>query len=156
MGDLTARTQTTAPDRWSPPPVNIVKINFGGALFVNKGESGIRIVPHDLAGSCLAWLSRHLPKCLSPELVEAMAAREALSIAQRLHWRRIILEGDSLPLIQKLQSWPEDHFATGPITSDIFQLLSVFNSVSFSFMIRSGNSVAHSLARISFGLQEGM
>ncbi|KAL0439335.1 UNVERIFIED_CONTAM: hypothetical protein Slati_2416500 [Sesamum latifolium] len=104
-------------------PINVVKINFDGALFVNKGESGIGIVARDSAGSCLAWLSHCLPKCLSLELVKAMAAREALSMAQRLHWRRIILEGDCLPLIQKLQSWREDHSATGPITSDIFQLL---------------------------------
>ncbi|KAL0401117.1 UNVERIFIED_CONTAM: hypothetical protein Slati_4141600 [Sesamum latifolium] len=92
MSVLTTRTQTTAPYRWSPPPANVVKINFDGALFVNEGESGVGVVARDSAGSCLAWLSRRLPNCLSPELVEAMAAREALSMAQRLHWRRIILK----------------------------------------------------------------
>ncbi|KAL0303741.1 UNVERIFIED_CONTAM: hypothetical protein Sradi_6242200 [Sesamum radiatum] len=153
MGDLMARPRTTTHDRWSPPPVNVVKINFDGALFVNEGESGIGVVAHDSAGSCLAWLSHGLPNCLSPELVEAKAAREALSMAQRLHWRRIILEGDCLPLLQKLKSLREDYSATGPITSDIFHILSVFNCVSFSFIKRSGNSVAHSLARTSFGLQ---
>ncbi|KAL0437158.1 UNVERIFIED_CONTAM: hypothetical protein Sradi_0423700 [Sesamum radiatum] len=155
MDDLTARTRTTTPDRWSAPPLIVIKINFDGALFVNEWESGIGIVARDSAVSCLVWLSRRLPKCLPPELVEAMAAREALSIAQRLHWRRIILEGDCLSLIQKLQSGREDHSASGPITSDIFQLLSLFNSASYSFVRRSGNSVAHSLARFSFGLQEG-
>ncbi|KAL0413622.1 UNVERIFIED_CONTAM: hypothetical protein Sradi_1563900 [Sesamum radiatum] len=81
MNDLTNRTQTTAPCRWSPPPVNVVKINFDGALFVNEGESGIGVVARDSADTCLAWLSRRLPNCFSLELVEAMAAREALSMA---------------------------------------------------------------------------
>ena len=56
------------------------------------------------------------------------------------------MEGNCLPLIQKLQSKTvEDNFV-GFVISDILNLVDQFEFVAFAFVKREGNGVAHELA----------
>ncbi|KAL0457575.1 UNVERIFIED_CONTAM: Retrovirus-related Pol polyprotein from transposon TNT 1-94 [Sesamum latifolium] len=91
-----------SPARWSPPRLGEVKLNFDEAIFALSSEIGLGVIARDSDGACVGWNSVHKKGLLLPEMVEAFAAREAILLACRFGWRRIILEGDYVNLQFKL------------------------------------------------------
>ncbi|KAL0330040.1 UNVERIFIED_CONTAM: hypothetical protein Sradi_4990700 [Sesamum radiatum] len=90
----------------------------------------------------------------SADMAEALAAREAIRLALRYRWPRVILEGDNNMLMNKLSSNQTDLSVTSPIIADALHFSSFFTSVSFSFVGRVGNSAADFLAGSALN-QEG-
>ncbi|KAL0449808.1 UNVERIFIED_CONTAM: putative mitochondrial protein [Sesamum latifolium] len=133
--------------RWSPLGIGEIKLNFDGAVFLNSSEIGLGVIAQDSDGVCIGWRSVRMKGLRAPEMVEATAAREAILLAERFGWRRITLEGDCANLYFKLVSCLPDCSALGIITRDIKSLASAFDSCSFSLVRRTGNQVAHRLAR---------
>ncbi|KAG8374239.1 hypothetical protein BUALT_Bualt11G0110600 [Buddleja alternifolia] len=132
---------------WKPPPGVTIKINFDGAIDKKRNKSGLGVVGRDATGNCLAWLCVRLDYASDPEHIEALAAIEALRLARHENCRVIIIEGDCLPLILKINAQNRDLSFIGHIVDDIISLSSFFISCSFSFTKRLGNAVAHHLAR---------
>ncbi|KAL0348017.1 UNVERIFIED_CONTAM: hypothetical protein Sangu_1029500 [Sesamum angustifolium] len=127
------------PASWSPPKIGEVKLNFDGALFAPSSEVGLGVIARDAAGACIWWKSVCKQGLYEPEVVDAFAAREAILLALRFGWRRIILEGDSANLLFKLSEPFPDYSILGPIVRDIKLLASGFDQCRFSLVRRSGN-----------------
>ncbi|KAL0435443.1 UNVERIFIED_CONTAM: putative mitochondrial protein [Sesamum radiatum] len=136
-----------APTHWVPPEPGAVKLNFDGAVFASSSAVGLGVVARDSAGACVWWQSVQKQGIFPPEVVEAFAAREAILLARRFGWRRIILEGDCAALYSKLISSSPDCSALGSIVRDVKCVASFFDYCLFSLVRRSGNQVAHCLAR---------
>ncbi|KAL0328279.1 UNVERIFIED_CONTAM: hypothetical protein Scaly_2260500 [Sesamum calycinum] len=85
---------------------------------------GFRILARNAEGSYLAWLSFKLDRGGSMEVVEALAAREAICIALWHQWRRVILEDDCSSLMSKLSSVVVDLVDTSPFAAVIRSLSS--------------------------------
>ncbi|KAK5825551.1 hypothetical protein PVK06_020396 [Gossypium arboreum] len=66
--------------------------------------------------------------------------------AAELGWTRILLEGDSLTTIKKLNSVEEDRLLLRPIINNIRVMRQQFENVSYLFVSRMANSAAHILA----------
>ncbi|KAL0427950.1 UNVERIFIED_CONTAM: hypothetical protein Slati_2969800 [Sesamum latifolium] len=132
---------------WSPPGDGVIKLNFDGAMFTASSEIGIGVVARDSTGACVWCMSVRKRWAPEPELVEALAAREAVFPAQRFGWRRIVLEGDCANLYFKLFSPQADCASTGVVTHDIKCLSSAFESCVFSLVRRTANKIAHCLDR---------
>lgn len=62
---------------WKLPEQIMVKINFDGAKFQNKRAMGLGAVVRSLCGHSL-WVDG----CLEAEVIEAMAALEAIKLAR--------------------------------------------------------------------------
>ncbi|KAG8379865.1 hypothetical protein BUALT_Bualt07G0133800 [Buddleja alternifolia] len=71
-----------------------------------------------------------------------------LLLAVRRSWHSIIIEGDCIQVIQKLQRSVSDCSNINPIILDILSLVSSFLSCLYSHVRRSGNRVAHCYARL--------
>ncbi|KAK8546604.1 hypothetical protein V6N12_027380 [Hibiscus sabdariffa] len=82
----------------------------------------------------------HIP---NPSVAEAQACLDAISLAKDLFFRNIIIEGDSLTVINKLQSSSNDMSLIGTILSDVNSLSKFFKGVTFNFVTRACNEVAH-------------
>ncbi|OVA12590.1 Reverse transcriptase zinc-binding domain [Macleaya cordata] len=137
--------------RWIPPPVGSIKINFDGATKDNTIAAGIVI--RNSEGSVLAcqnfYDGNHMGEDKALE-AEARACLKGIELAKYLSSNSIILEGDSLKLINILS----DESDTIPwrihsIISDCKLLYSFFNSFSASYVPRRANCVAHSLAKLA-------
>ncbi|KAL0327240.1 UNVERIFIED_CONTAM: putative mitochondrial protein [Sesamum angustifolium] len=139
---------------WVCPPTDCTKINFDGGLLDGGRALGIGIIARNAEGSCVAWQSFCWNRGESAEMAEALAAREAIRLALRFRWSRVILEGDNKVLINKLASNQTDLSFTSPIVADVLHLSSSFISVSFSFVGRLGNSAADFLVGAALN-QEG-
>ncbi|XP_021757304.1 uncharacterized protein LOC110722305 [Chenopodium quinoa] len=82
------------------------------------------------------------------DVAEALAMRHALSITLESGFRKVCLETDCLKLHNHLIKGVESPTTFGMIVKDIRALASLCQSVSFSFVKRSGNCVAHGLAKL--------
>lgn len=67
--------------------LQMVKINYDGAVFMEDGEGVSGAIAHDCHKRCLALVAIRFPHCMVVELAEAWAAREAIDLALRHGWR---------------------------------------------------------------------
>ncbi|XP_074287740.1 uncharacterized protein LOC141612892 [Silene latifolia] len=84
----------------------------------------------------------------NPEIAEAMAAAFGLKTAHQMGLDNVVLESDCLELITMLKAkfFPTNYF--GRLGKVVSVLASEFACVSFNFIRRDGNSVAHELAHL--------
>ncbi|KAL0430273.1 UNVERIFIED_CONTAM: hypothetical protein Sradi_0653300 [Sesamum radiatum] len=129
------------------PENGIIKLNYDGAIFSSSSEVGLGVIARDSAGACVWWKSARKRQVSEPEMVEALAAREAVLLARQFGWRKIVLEGDSANIHHKLNSPQPDSSTTGTVIRDIKSLVSDFDLCCFSLVRRMANKVAHCLAR---------
>lgn len=83
-----------------------------------------------------------------PLLAEAMACRWGLQLAERMSFRRLIIQSDCLLLISQLRRRCLGSTYVDLIIGDMLALSNCCDVVSFSFVRQSGNKVAHYSARL--------
>lgn len=81
-----------------------------------------------------------------PSEGEAMAILFGIQSAKQHKWSRVILETDCLPVYCYLCRQASDLVSYGAVLEACFNLSSCFISLSFYFVRRAGNSLAHSIA----------
>ena len=133
--------------KWEPPPPSLLKINFDGVVFREIEEAGLGVVVRDSHCQVLASLAEKikLPSC--SDEVEALAAVRAITLAMDLNLPSFIVEGDSEVVISALRSEEDSFSSFGHLISSVKHYLVSCNCVSFMHIRRSGNSVAHFLAK---------
>ena len=108
----------------------------------------------DDVGDVIAAVSERVHGRLDVSEAEALVARLALSITFDVGLRDVVLESDCQKLITQLKNGSEDQTSFGFICRDILELAKSCCSISFAFVGREGNKVAHNLAHISCNLGE--
>ncbi|MBA0628537.1 hypothetical protein Godav_023254 [Gossypium davidsonii] len=63
-----------------------------------------------------------------------------------MQWAKIIIEGDALSIIKKCKMNSYDRSMIGALIYDIHQIMTKSSNISFEYIPREGNSLAHSLA----------
>ena len=104
----------------NPPPVELLKINFDGAVFSESNCSSAGVVIHNHQGLVIASLSQKFSKAFAPLEVKALAATQALEFAVELGIKHAILEGDSLMLILALKNGCVDLSPCGLLLDDVW------------------------------------
>ncbi|KAF5475513.1 hypothetical protein F2P56_007313 [Juglans regia] len=132
---------------WQPPPSGQLKLNFDGAIFYQELKSGVGAVLRDDKGSMIMAMSRLEEGILLVEDVEAIAALRALQFISHLGISHLILEGDSLIVVEAIQSTSIVEFSYSPTIREIKLLLSQFQSYDILHVGRQGNGIAHKMAR---------
>ena len=135
------------PPKWEPPPSPLLKINFDGTVFKDKGEAGLGVVVRDLHGMVIASLAKNIQLASSSDEAKALAAVRAVTLALDLNLSSFIVKGDSKVVISALRKEEESFSSFGHLISSIKHYLHSCTCISFSHTCRSGNSVAHSLAK---------
>ncbi|KAL3819736.1 hypothetical protein ACJIZ3_005641 [Penstemon smallii] len=153
VGSANAITQPQlhvhSPIRWTTPSHGIIKLNFDGALFANKDKSGYGFIARNHLGQCVGWGSDHIDGILSPENIEAFAAKKAMEFATSKGWRNILLEGDCKTLIDSLGEEDDCLRSFGTLIADIKHLATPLDNFSARHINRIGNSAAHALAKLA-------
>ena len=139
--------RTACAVKWRPPIAPCVKANFDGAIFSQDGLAGTNVIIRNEQGLVMAALSQQIPSPTSVEMVEVLAARQALVFAKELGFDRMVLEGDSKTVIKAILGDYMDCSYMGHVLQDIKMLSSSFSFISVKHIHREGNCVAHKLAR---------
>ena len=116
--------------------------------------SGIGAVIRNHDGAVMASCAKKLNQTYNVEEIEALAALKALQLANDLGFQNVILEGDSLGLIQALKA--EDHNLSplGLLVEDVKLFANNFVRLSSSHIKRSDNSVTHNLEKHSIRIPD--
>ncbi|KAL4377484.1 hypothetical protein GQ457_02G021740 [Hibiscus cannabinus] len=134
-------------DQWNPPDENHVKINFDASFNAAQRTSVSGVIVRDTNGYIMAAGSFPHSHVSDPEMAEARACEQAVSLAQDLGFRRVIFEGDALNVISKLNNLASDLSEISVILKNIHDQRSSFLSLSFLHVKRKGNEAAHLLAK---------
>ena len=121
------------------------KINFDGALFEEQACAGLGVVIRDSAGLIIGVLSQKIRYPGSMDMVEALAASWAVFFAKELCLQSMVVEGDSLWVIQALIDARPLKTMFGHVIANIHSLASNVDC-SFCHVKRGGNKLAHALA----------
>ncbi|KAI8571068.1 hypothetical protein RHMOL_Rhmol01G0088600 [Rhododendron molle] len=135
---------------WRPPLADVIKLNVDGAVQRENGSVGVGIVARDLWGQIVGMVAIPFIGFFSPRAVEAMAFREALVFAANRGFSKIVVEGDSLQVVQALTQAGKSFADCSSILLDCLVLLPLFSSCTFVHVIRFCNRVTHSLAKHSY------
>ena len=101
------RATHTTQNHWRRSPMEVVQINFDGATCSKEKKSSIGVVVRDVNDLVLASCAKKIHQSFKVVEIEFMAATTALTFAKDLGFQRIILEGDSLEVIQALRDKTE-------------------------------------------------
>ena len=88
---------------WQPSNSPLYKVNFDDALFDSEQSAGLGVVIRNEAGQVMVSFSERALLSFTTIEVEEMTARRPLVLALEAGFDRVILEGDSLVLINVLQ-----------------------------------------------------
>jgi len=142
--------------RWSPPPVDVLKINSDGAFHEKEKTGAWGFVVRDSDGHSVLAGSGYLPAIHDALSAEGEACLAALKTMMEAGISRVIIEADSINLLSAIQTASFDQAPGSIIFREIREFLSLhFVSVKFSFVPRSCNRGAHELAQAGFERDPG-
>ncbi|KAK8650656.1 hypothetical protein V6N13_140284 [Hibiscus sabdariffa] len=133
---------------WSPPMIGRVKVNLDASFNQSLLQSVSGIVIRNYDGLLMAAGSFPNSYMVSPEMAEALAYEQALTISKDLGFCKIEVEGDALTIISKLRHPTIDRSMFRAIYSNISVKKNDFEFLSFDHVKRENNNAAHVLACI--------
>ncbi|XP_017644547.1 uncharacterized protein LOC108485220 [Gossypium arboreum] len=129
---------------WRPP-------NSGTSFLKESRISFAVILARNNEGQFFGACTYPFGDVVDAVVAETRTCKRAMLFAADLGWKRILLEGDSLTTIKKLNSKEEDRSILRPIINNIRVLRKKFENVSYLLVPRVVNSTAHTLR--AFGLK---
>jgi ribonuclease HI len=127
--------------------VGFVKINTDGAFQVESLLGATRAVVRDEHGAFLKAMARQIPSVGFALMVEAEAWRDGLRLLGPLPQQKVILETDSLELVNLWRGYEDYRSEVHPILQDVQVMSSIFSSFLVRHIKQSGNAAAHTCAR---------
>ncbi|XP_059429871.1 uncharacterized protein LOC132163564 isoform X2 [Corylus avellana] len=136
-----------APVSWKPPVFGRFKVNWDVALDTKNNCMGLGVIVRDHKGLIHAALSKTL-NCLHPSAIaEAVGALRAAEFCCDLGLHNVVLEGDSLIVVQDILALASNWCAHGQIVADIRVVLNSRRSWMVMHTKRNVNQAAHGLAK---------
>ncbi|GMI90174.1 hypothetical protein like AT2G04420 [Hibiscus trionum] len=136
------------PVRWSPPCSSTVKINVDACFFPNTKSAQVGVLIRDNEGFILGAKAAKLDHTSSSFAAEAEVVVYDIRLALDLGFRHVIIEGDSLLVMRKLQFGADDRSEVSALVWNALHLAKNLQIVTFSFVMRDENKAAHEMARV--------
>ncbi|XP_052877187.1 uncharacterized protein LOC128283833 [Gossypium arboreum] len=136
------------------PPDQTVKINFDAAYDETSSQAALGIVVRNSEGKALISCSEIHHQIGSAFAAEALACHRVVQIGMEMKWSKIIIEGDSLSIIKKCKENREDKSHIGAYIHDIEQIMYRSRNLTFAYIPRVANMLAHLLAKESMKKRE--
>lgn len=132
---------------WIPPDEGMIKINVDVALPERGEEFCTSLVAKTASGECIWWSRQVLMGRPTPTNGDALVVLHGIQEALIRGWRKVVLETVCFLVFNYLNNEHQSLCSFGAAVLDSCLVLrSRFQSLSFSFVRRSGNRIAHTLA----------
>lgn len=126
---------------------NTITIHVDAAVFPDRDDGFVAAVAHEGGSRFVAAMNGSVRCLQNPILAEALAIKEALSWAKNNGWERLVLYSDCQLVCQMLEGSSMIYSYVGCVLRDCLALKRLFVEISFHFVSRSANTLAHALAR---------
>ncbi|XP_042952141.1 uncharacterized protein LOC122289229 [Carya illinoinensis] len=135
---------------WEAPSQGKIKVNWDASVDKVACKVGVGVILRDWNSSVLATLRMEQDLFPDPHMAEAFAVQQAILFCKSLgHWD-VVLEGDSLLVVEGLKAKSNTLNYVGQIVADTKEILNTFRSWSVRHVVRATNVVAHALSRDAF------
>ncbi|KAH1129996.1 hypothetical protein J1N35_001374 [Gossypium stocksii] len=114
-------------DRWRPPQQGFFKINFDVTFDIKENRLCLGIIVRNFKGDTLASDTMVHENIPSVFVAEAIACLQAVTVNRDLGITHVVIEGDSLMVIKKVQNTERDKLAIGPYIHEVEYLSEVFH-----------------------------
>ena len=104
-------------------------------------------------GDVIASLVQQLDQAYQPVEVEALAACRAVEFGSELGLHRVTVEGDSEVVVKALSCKEYGLALYAHLIKDVSLFFGLYSKLSYSYVKRDGNKVAHSLVRLALTTQ---
>ena len=147
------RSSAAPAPRWIAPPVGYAKINVDAVVQKLRNAGAVAAVCRRDDGSFLGASAVSISGITEPGILEALACREALSLAADLQLQHVCIASDCLEVIKGIDGVNLGRFSS--VLAEIKARRADFSSVEFRHERRLSNKEAHGLARSSAYLDTG-
>jgi hypothetical protein len=135
-----------------PAEKSQVRVKRGSSLILTdlslrRRDAVVVVSLCDHTGRFIAGACQFFPAAVDPEGAEALACKRALQLAKELGCQRLVLETDNANVAAKLNEETRDLSALGPIIEEVKTMLRDIMFYEVKAVRRTGNLVAHKLAR---------
>ena len=141
---------------WHPPPESAFKLNFDAVIFLELNCSRVGAMIRNERGEVMAAMSVRGPQVVDSEEAEILACRRAMEFVREAGFTELVIEGDNVNVMKSVSASEADQSRLGHIIQDIKWLTQGLRKVSFSYVRRVANYVAHGLARYAKYVKEDM
>ncbi|KAL5568003.1 hypothetical protein UlMin_024578 [Ulmus minor] len=138
---------------WQAPEVGFVKVNTDAAWCSNKKKFGLGSVIRDYSGKVLGSVAMPISSSVSVAVAESWALEKGASLAKQMGFSAVILESDCLGVTKALDTKIVHDSDLSYVFDSIYEICNGFDMYKFSYTPRTGNQVAHSLARLALSLE---
>lgn len=135
------------PQVWQPPPDDCYKLNFDAGFNSSTKVAKLGVVIRNHQGDFMAGLTRMVESVPDATTAEALACKEGVRFAQDSLFRDLIIEGDSLNIVKRLQQVKIDRAPSGRIVDDARHFISGFRFSRVVHVRREANAIAHLFAQ---------
>ncbi|KAK8552337.1 hypothetical protein V6N12_040937 [Hibiscus sabdariffa] len=139
---------------WQAPDLPLVKENFDASFSSVDKASWSGVVVRNSIGEIMGACRRFSPFVASAFMAEAYAALHAIDLLIDLGFDSVVIEGDSLTIIKKLQASSSDLSELSAVIFEVQAKAKTLRNCSFNFTPRASNQVAHIIAK-DFSLNSG-
>lgn len=142
-------------DKWSPPPLNCLKINTNAAWNSKLGRGRVGWILRDSLGSPLGVGCKHFNRKGTIKSLEMLAIKEGIEAyltTIRNRGSPIVVESDASEVIKAWNFVCEDISDTKLVMNKVEELVASAGVIAFVKGPRARNRVVHSLARAITGL----
>ncbi|KAF5447987.1 hypothetical protein F2P56_033496 [Juglans regia] len=149
----TSLTNTNqAQSTWQAPPTNSHKINWDVEVDKVNCKAGFGAIVRDWEGSVIGTMRRNYDLYLDPMLVETIVAFYAIKFCEEQGFKNVILEGNSLLVVDKIQKQQVDDTSCGMFIAEILDILAGFENWSVNHVGRDCNKAFHVLSKYALGV----
>ncbi|KAK8626275.1 hypothetical protein V6N13_133926 [Hibiscus sabdariffa] len=132
---------------WQAPPENVYKFNFDTSYNSQYRSATSGVIGRDRTGEVMVSCVVSHNNVLNELMTESLACLQTVCYAKELGFKRVIIEGDSLIVIKKLNEGMLDRSTIAPIIHDIRTEARDFDAISFVFVKQDVDNAAHVPAR---------
>ncbi|KAH6763217.1 hypothetical protein C2S52_020650 [Perilla frutescens var. hirtella] len=132
--------------RWSPPPINMYKLNTDIVIF-KGGVMGLGFVVRNDRGVVMLAGKHEVRQMGNSTIMEGIAVLYALHTLQEYGWHSIIVETDSKNLVDSLNGVIVLDIYEDVILEDIRILANEVYCLSFHYISKQCNKAEHCIAR---------
>ena len=138
---------------WIAPPGGLAKFNVDAAVGRGRGLGAVAAISRDSDGHFLGASAVVFRGIAEPAILDCMAIREALALADDLNVANIQVASDAKVVVQDIQEKNPTEY--GAIIHEIIEHTLSFQVCNISHEFRSSNIEAHKLAKHALSLPAG-
>ena len=134
-------------DGWKKPATGVLKLNVDASFLPDAGTGSIGSIIRDSGGNFVAACCDSNAHAIDVASMEALALLAGLKLVEQVGGQSVIVESDSLEVVQAILN-PSEYRGTGAvIIDDCRQLIATLGKATIQYCPREANGAAHALAR---------